>query len=83
MKLSAVCSRKARPSVHNNHTSHGNQHWKRDVFHITNGLHSFCGLFVGEYIHLDVKVDDKLINDPNLCYNCEKKVKQHSKEFPF
>lgn len=62
-----VCSNRPRPSVQKG--AKGNQHWRRDVFHLAESGRTLCGRDASEYLTIQIKTDAAMTST-DLCTRC-------------
>jgi len=74
-EIELTCSNRPRPSVHSNATSHGNQHWSRDVFHAagTKGK-TLCGTSADGWIAMGTVTAASITANHHLCHRCRAKL---------
>lgn len=68
-RLKFVCSNKTRAATQSNST-HGNQWWKREVFHATyDGIRTACGIRCEDFIALEIENPEEGGTD-GFCARC-------------
>jgi hypothetical protein len=71
--VNLVCSAKPRPSVQKG--AKGSQWWTRDVFHVAGeGNKTLCGVNSSEWLKMDARDAQDVINDAHCCSRCAGKV---------
>jgi hypothetical protein len=70
--IAAVCSRSPRPSVQNNYSPKGNQHWSKDTFHAAKDTQkTYCGKNRTDWLIIDAKMPrSQAMDDFHFCSRC-------------